>query len=138
MAWGNKKSAETNYEDTINNIYESLASMYSEGGSYGAGTEAMLERQKTKDVASATQGLISSGLYGTTTTSGLSKKWEEEIGVPSRLKLEDMRTDKYTGVMSQYAQYLQNIYQQLANLTAQSGGKSTSRTINAYSGFKTL
>ena len=64
------------------------------GKDYGAGFKAELERAKTRDVASSMQSLVSSGLGGTTRGAGLGKKWEEEIGVPSRLKLEDVIAEK--------------------------------------------
>ena len=64
------------------------------GKDYGAGFKAELERAKTRDVASSMQSLVSSGLGGTTRGAGLGKKWEEEVGVPSRLKLEDIIAEK--------------------------------------------
>ena len=64
------------------------------GEGYGAGFKTELERAKTRDMASSMQGLVSSGLGGTTRAAGLGKKWEEEIGVPSRLKLEDIIAEK--------------------------------------------
>jgi len=67
------------------------------GEGYGAGFKTELERAKTRDMASSMQGLVSSGLGGTTRAAGLGKKWEEEIGVPSRLKLEDIIAEKQFG-----------------------------------------
>jgi len=62
----------------------SLASKVSEG------FLADLERTKTRDVASGMQNLVSSGLSNTTRAAGVGAKWEEEVGVPARLKLEDL------------------------------------------------
>ncbi|KKL18495.1 hypothetical protein LCGC14_2474940, partial [marine sediment metagenome] len=77
------------YEEAIA-LYSDIVEQYKPGGAFGTGFEAQLERQKTKTVAGQTQSLVSSGLYGTTQTAGLGKKWEEEVGAPARLKLEDL------------------------------------------------
>ncbi len=94
-------------EKSVMNLYDQIIGMY--GSDYGSGELAMLERQKTKDIASAQQSLVSSGLYGTTMTAGLPKKWEEEIGVPSRLKLEDVRKTSLAGAYGAKAAAIQNI-----------------------------
>jgi hypothetical protein len=58
--------------------WEQAIAQYAPGGGYGKGVEAGLERGRTKALASGTQSLVSAGLYGTTTTAGLGKKYEEE------------------------------------------------------------
>ena len=63
----------------VKGIYDEIIGRYKPGGGFGAGYEAQLGRAKTKDVASGAQSLVSSGLYGTTQTAGLGKKWEEEV-----------------------------------------------------------
>ncbi len=78
----------------VKGIYDKIINRYRPGGGFGKGYEAQLGRAKTQDVASGTQSLVSSGLYGTTQTAGLGKKWEEEVGAPARLKLEDLRMGK--------------------------------------------
>ena len=86
-----------------------MVGMYAPGGGFGAGYEAQLERTKTRDVASGTQQLISSGLYGSTTAAGLGKAWEEDVGAPARLRLEDLRKQKYADVLSQKASFVERI-----------------------------
>ncbi len=98
-------------EKQISAIYDSIISMFGAGGSYGQGVLASLDRQKTQDVASAAQSMVDTGLYGTTTTAGLGKKWEEEIGVPSRMKLEDVKAEKLSTAKLGKAQFLTNIEQ---------------------------
>ncbi|KKN18000.1 hypothetical protein LCGC14_0960260 [marine sediment metagenome] len=81
------------------NIYEQIIGLFSPGGEFGKGFEAQIGRAKTKSVAQGTQALVSSGLYGTTQTAGLAKKFEEEVGMPARLQMEDVRISKYAGAM---------------------------------------
>jgi len=113
-------------ETEIRGLLDQIIGTYAPGGAYLKGSEAMLEREKQKYLGSATQNLISSGLYGTTMTAGLPKKWEEEVGIPSRLKLEDLRTQAYTGALGQKADFINQIqenvpsYETIANLTAKS------------------
>lgn len=80
-------------------LYDQIVEQYQPGGGFGAGWEAQLGRQKTKDVASGEQSLVSGGLFGTTVTAGLPKKWEEEVGQPARLKLEDIRMERLSGAL---------------------------------------
>ncbi len=76
-------------------IYEGVQETYKPGGAFGKGQLAQLERGRGRALAGAEQGLVSSGLYGTTLTAGLPKKWEEEVGVPSRLDIEERRMSAY-------------------------------------------
>ena len=112
-------------ENEIRGYLDEIVGTYSPGGSFGAGYEAQLGRQRTQDLASGTQNLISSGLYGSTMTAGMPKKWEEEVGQPARLKLEDVRTQAYTQALENKAGFVERIenqspsYETMANLTAQ-------------------
>jgi len=112
-------------EEEIRGLLDTVIGTYAPGGSYMQGVEAMLERQKKQYLGSATQNLISSGLYGSTMMAGLPKKFEEEIGMPTRAKLEDVRTQAYTGALGQKASFIEGIqniapdYGTLAQLTAQ-------------------
>ena len=71
-------------------IYDEIIKRYQPGGTFGKAALGQLETQKVRDVGRETQQMISSGLYGTTTTAGLPTKWEAEVGAPSRLRLEDI------------------------------------------------
>ena len=77
-------------------LYDNMIKRFGPGGTFMSGAEAGLERTKTKDVASGSQALVSAGLSNTTMPAGLGKRWEEEIGGPQRLKLEDMRQERLT------------------------------------------
>ncbi len=99
-------------ETEIRGIMDNIISMYQPGGGFGAGYEQQLNTQKTRDVASATQNLVSSGLSNTTNMANLSKSWERDVGAPARLKLEDIRTQALSGALSQKAQFIEGIQDQ--------------------------
>ena len=93
-----RKANEERYAEA-KNIYEQIIGLFKPGGEFGKGFEAQIGRAKTKSVAQGTQALVSSGLYGTTQTAGLGKKFEEEVGAPARLQMEDVRMGKYAGAL---------------------------------------
>lgn len=75
-------------------IYDEIIKRYQPGGTFGKAALGQLEKEKTRAVGRETQQMISSGLYGTTTTAGLPTKWEAEVGAPSRLRLEDIMMER--------------------------------------------
>ena len=77
---------------------ERAKAQYAPGGGFGAGTEAGLERGRVKAMASGMQGLVSAGLAGTTMAGTLGKKYEEEVGAPTRLGLEERRAQALSGI----------------------------------------
>jgi len=124
-------------EQEVRGLLDQVVETYAPGGAYLKGAEAMLGREKQKYLGSATQQLISSGLYGTTMAAGLPKKWEEEVGMPSRLKLEDIRTQAYTGALGQKASFIESIseqvpsYETIAGLTSQAAA-APQQTLNSW------
>lgn len=130
-------------ETEVRGLYDQIIGQYQPDGGFGAGTEAMIGRQKQQYLGSATQNLISSGMFGSTMTAGLGKKFEEEVGMPTRLKLEDLRYDRLSQAMGEKAGFVERIedripsYGEIAQLSAQST-PSYSRTIKSYPGFRTL
>ena len=80
---------------------------YEEGGGYGKGVEAGLERGRTKAMASGMQSLVSSGLAGTTMAAGLGKKYEEEVAMPARARVEETRAGALSGLEAMKAQIIQ-------------------------------
>lgn len=96
-------------ESEIRGLFDNIVDTYSPGGSYMKGQEAALQREKQKYVGSATQNLISSGLYGTSALAGVPNKFEETVGVPTRAKLEDMRTQAYTNALAGKADFINSI-----------------------------
>lgn len=80
---------------------------YQPGGGYGKGVEAGLERGRTKAVAGGMQSLVSAGLAGTTMAAGLGKKYEEEVGMPARARVEETRAGALSGLEAMKAQIIQ-------------------------------
>lgn len=76
---------------------------YEPGGGFGKGVEAGLERGRVKAMASGMQGLVGAGLAGTTMAGTLGKKFEEEVGAPTRLGVEERRAQAISGIEMQQA-----------------------------------
>ena len=98
-------------EDEVRSYYDQIIKMYEPGGTFGQGTETMLGREKKKQMASGMQALVSSGLANTTQAAGLGKKFEEEVAMPTRLKLEDLRAQNYASAIGQKAGMVSDIQQ---------------------------
>lgn len=75
-------------------IWEDVVGQYAPGGGFGEGAMASYQRSKTRDLAQASQSLVSAGLYNSTIAANLPKKYEEEVGTPFRLNLEDIRQQR--------------------------------------------
>lgn len=71
---------------------------YAPGGGFGRGVEAGLERGRVKAMASGMQGLVGAGLAGTTMAGGLGKRYEEEVGMPARARVEEQRAQALSGI----------------------------------------
>lgn len=78
----------------ITGIWDNIISQYQPGGSFGQGALAMYEQGKKGAMATGMQSLVSSGLSNTTVAAGLPIKYEQEVGTPFRLQLEDMRINR--------------------------------------------
>jgi hypothetical protein len=113
QAMQNKQAAANKLRETeVRGMYDKIIAMYGPGGTFGQGMEAQIERQKKQSMAQGAQALVSAGLYGTTTTAGLGQKFEEEVGMSSRMKLEDIKTQSLAGAMGQKAQFITDISDQ--------------------------
>jgi hypothetical protein len=80
--------------DEAMQIYDEIIARYRPGGAFERATLSQLGKQKVRDVGEETHQLISSGLYGTTTMAGTGRRWEESVGQPARLKLEDIQMQR--------------------------------------------
>jgi hypothetical protein len=78
------------------NIYNQVIARAQPGGAFQKAGLAQIEAAKTKGVGQETQQMISSGMYGTTTTAGIPARWEAEVGAPARLRLEDVMEQRLT------------------------------------------
>jgi hypothetical protein len=115
-------------ETEARGLLDQIIQLFQPGGGFGQGAEAMLARQKQRYMAGAQQGLVQSGLFGTTLTAGLGKKFEEEVGMPARMRLEDLRFSQLAEAMSGKAGFIERIseqpldYRLAAELVRQGGG----------------
>lgn len=96
-------------EEEIRTILDEVIGMYRAGGGFGQGIESQLERERTKTMATGGQALISSGLYGTTQLAGLSGRFAEEVAMPARMKLEDLRAERLSQALGQKAGFVERI-----------------------------
>jgi hypothetical protein len=108
-AFNRALAANINRASQITAIYDEIINRYRPGGAFEATSLQQLEKQKSREVARETQQLISSGLYGTTVTGGLGRKFEEEVGAPARLKLEDIMMQRLSQAQIGKAGFLERI-----------------------------
>jgi len=88
-----REANERRYQEGLA-IYDRIIKQYEPGGAFLQGIEKQLGREKAKTVAQQTQDLISSGLFGTSITAGLGKKFEEEVAAPARLRAQDIAFER--------------------------------------------
>ena len=88
-------------------IFDQIIDQFKDGGSFLEATEAQLQRAGTKSVAKGTQALVSSGLAGTTQVGGLQKKFEEEVGAPTRLRAQDIAAQRTGEALSAKAGFIE-------------------------------
>ncbi len=88
-----QKANKERYEKGLG-IWEDVVGQYAPGGDFGQGAMASYQRSKTRDLAQASQSLVSAGLYNSTIAANMPKKYEEEVGTPFRLNLEDIRQQR--------------------------------------------
>ena len=91
----------------ITSLYDTAAAPYQEGGGFGKDQLAMLERSKTKSLASAAQGNVSAGLSGTTVAGAEESKFEEEVGIPTRLGIDNARVQNLIRALMAKAGYME-------------------------------
>ena len=94
-------------EQSITDLLDSVIARYQPGGAYGEAALGTLETRKKKTLASQRQSLTSSGLSGTTVSAGLGKKFEEDIGTPTRLGIEETRVGALTQAMQAKAGFME-------------------------------
>ena len=84
-----REAAEKRYAE-IMRIFDEIIKRYQPGGAFQERTERELAQRKAREVGQETQQLISSGLYGASTLAGVGRRWEQAVGTPQRLALEDI------------------------------------------------
>ena len=103
------KQANIERRKQIEAMYDKMMGMVGPGGAFEKRGLGEIEAAKTKGVGKETQQMISSGMYGTTTATGVGRKWEADVGAPARLRLEDIMQQRQLGVMGQKAGFLERI-----------------------------
>jgi len=93
--------------EEITGLLDKIIARYKPGGEFGEAELALLKRAKTKSLAETAQSLVTAGLSGTTAGVGAGGKWEEETGMPARLQLEDIRSQRLVEAMGAKAGYLE-------------------------------
>jgi len=129
-------SANLQRYDQAMSIYDEIIKTYSPGGSFGKGVRGQLEKQKVRDVGAETQDLISSGLYGTSTQAATGRKWEESVGAPARLRLEDIQMQRLSQAQLDKAGFIErreDVGPDMSMLygLAQQGGQYTSAPVDS-------
>jgi hypothetical protein len=99
----------------ISSALQKAMAYYQQGGGFGKGVEAALERGRTKALASGAQSLVSAGLAGTSMMAGLGKKFEEEVAVPTRASVEEKRAEALANLEIGGVQLKQGAYESQAN-----------------------
>lgn len=122
------RSANIKRQSQIEAIFDEIIARYGPEGTYGAASEALLERQKVRDVGAVKQTDISSGLYG---IRPYEQEWEAAVGAEARLRLEDIKMERLSQAQLGKAQFLTGIeeeypdYSMIAQLAAQYGQMPT-------------
>lgn len=124
-------------------ILDQAIERYSPGGTFGAGAQAQYDIGKRQSMASGQQALVNSGLSNTTVAAGLPLAYEQEVGTPFRLQLNDMRMKNLTSAEQAKTDFIEKredpypdfgMFAQLAMQSATSGGGGS--TID-WEGFNT-
>lgn len=93
----------------IESMYDEMLKTTTREGAFYKSNLAQIEQAKVKGVGTETQNLISSGMYGTTTASGVGRQWEADVGMPARIKLEDVMEQRRLGIQQQRAGFVERI-----------------------------
>jgi hypothetical protein len=104
-----RKANELRYQQGLG-ILDKAIERYQPGGGFGEGAMSLYEQGKTQALASGMQNLVSSGLSNTTIAGGLPLAYEQEVGTPFRLQLEDMRMQNLTGAEQAKAGFIEGRY----------------------------
>jgi hypothetical protein len=112
------KQANLARQKQITSMYDEMMQRFQPGGAFEKRGLGQIERARTKGVGQEMQQMISSGLFGTTTAAQTGRRWEAEVGAPSRLRLEDIMQQRLTGIQQQKAGFLERIEDVYPNYSA--------------------
>ena len=100
------RAANIKRREQVTSIFDEIIARYGPGGTYGKGAEALLERQKVRDVGATAQRDISRGLYG---IRPYEQEWEAGVGAESRLRLEDIKMERLSAAQMGKAGFMERI-----------------------------
>lgn len=129
-----RKANEERYAQAMQ-IYDKIISQYRPGGAFQTAQLEELERRKGRETGREMQQMISSGMYGTTTAAGIPRRWEAEVGVPARLKLEDIMMQRLSQAQVGKAGFIErreDVYpdvRTMAGYTAQAAAARPTTTV---------
>lgn len=119
---GPKRAAGGSLSAAAQLAFNKSLNQYAPGGAYGKGVESALERGRTKAVASGQQSLVSAGLAGTSLMAAPGQRFEEEVAMPTRAKVEETRAGR-----------LSEIYAMMANMQQQAFESEQERNLRSLS-----
>lgn len=96
-------------EQEIRGYLGELVDLARPGGAYQQSQLADIAEQTKRGVAKEQSGLISSGLFGTTTAASTPYRWEKGYAMPARMKLEDLMQQRYASALGDYAGFVERI-----------------------------
>ena len=126
----------------VSSLFAAAKQIYKPGGGYMAGTEAAISRGSKRAVASGVQNLASVGLAGTSMIGGLGKKYEEEVGMPTRMQANTARLSALSGLLQAEAGATASLATRystspVASYGGGGGGGSATPGFNTYSAPRT-
>lgn len=96
-------------EAEIRAITDEIIARYQPGGPFEAAGLAQLATAKTADIGTGMQNLIASGLAGTEAAGQLETAWEQAVGAPARLSLEDLMMQRLSAAQMGKAEFIEGI-----------------------------
>jgi hypothetical protein len=88
-------------------IYSNIEKMFSPGNEMETAFSSNLDRMRKKDLASAAQAGVTSGLSQTTREQYAGKRWSEDVGVPALTQFQGQMAQQKAGAMGQKAQFIE-------------------------------
>lgn len=125
-------------EKEIRAITDEIIRRYSPGGAFQQAGLQQLATQKVSDVGAGMQRLISSGLAGTEAAGALETGWEQAVGAPARLSLEDLMMQRLSEAQLGKAGFLERVETQGPDygLIASLAGQASQPRYAAPSGYQ--
>jgi hypothetical protein len=135
--WDAAKAAnEQRYQQGMQ-ILDQAIQRYQPEGDFGKGAESQYNIGKTQAMSQGMSSLIGSGLSNTTVAATMPIKYEQEVGTPFRLQLNDMRMQNLTKAEQAKTAFIQdredmypdlNMMAELAMKAQQSENRTTTTT----------